>query len=59
MRLVNRVLATLLAAALAAAGLLLVVEVIVGYYLDREPWLLPHDRLYDDARSNTWSAGRS
>lgn len=55
MRLVNRVLATLLAAALVAGGLLLVVEVVIGYYLDRDPWLLPRDRWYADARDTAWS----
>ena len=55
MRLVNRLVATLLAAALMAGGILLAIEVVIGYYLDRESWLLPYDRWYREARDTTWS----
>ena len=41
MRLTNRLLSTILAGVLAAFSALVAVEIVLGYYLDRNPWLLP------------------
>lgn len=55
MRLVDRLLAIIVAFALVVGGALGAVEVALGRFLDRGPWLLPWDRWYDSARRNTWS----
>ena len=31
------------------------VEIILGYYFDRDPWLLPWDRWYRRSQELTWS----
>ena len=55
MRLVDRLLATVLAGALAAFSAIVAVEIILGYYFDRDPWLLPWDRWYRRSQELTWS----
>jgi len=55
MRLVDRLLATLLAGALAAISAIIAIEIIIGYYFDRDPWLLPWDRWYRRSQELTWS----
>ena len=55
MRVVNRVIAAVLALALLVGGLLVAVEIVVAGF-DRRPWVLPHDRWYASARLRT-SAG--
>ena len=55
MRLANRLLATLLAGALAVFSAIVAVEIILGYYFDRDPWLLPWDRWYRRSQELTWS----
>lgn len=56
MRVVNRVLAAVLALALLVGGLLVAVEIVVAGF-DRPPWVLPHDRWYVSARTRSWDAG--
>ena len=55
MRLFNRLLATLLAGALAVFSAIVAVEIILGYYFGRDPWLLPWDRWYHRSQELTWS----
>jgi hypothetical protein len=54
-RLVNRLLATLFAGALAAFSAIVAVEIILGYYFERDPWLLPWDDWYRRSREVRWS----
>jgi hypothetical protein len=54
-RLVNRVIAAVLALALLVGGLLVAVEIVVAGF-DRRPWVLPHDRWYTSARLRTWDS---
>lgn len=55
MRIANRVLATALALAVLAGGLLVAVEIVVAGF-DRRPWVLPHDDWYTNARQHSWEA---
>lgn len=55
MRLVNRVLAAVLALALLVGGLLVAVEIVVAGF-GHEPWVLPHDRWYRSARARHWDS---
>jgi uncharacterized protein DUF6286 len=55
MRIVNRVLAAVLALALLVGGLLVAVEIVVAGF-DRSPWVLPHDEWYRSARTRSWDA---
>ena len=55
MRLFNRLLATLLAGALAVFSAIFAVEIVLGYYFDRDPWLLPWDHWYRRSQELTWS----
>lgn len=55
MRLVSRVIATLVAGALAAFSALVAIEIVLGYVFDRDPWLLPWDRWNVRSRELTWS----
>ena len=55
MRVVNRVLAAVLALGLLVGGLLVAVEIVVAGF-DRRPWVLPHDRWYASARTRTWES---
>ena len=55
MRLVNRVLAAVLALGLLVGGLAVAVEIVVAGF-DRRPWVLPHDDWYRSARLRTWDS---
>jgi len=55
-RVVNRVLAAVLALGLLVGGLLVAVEIVVAGF-DRSPWVVPHDRWYSSARLRSWEAG--
>jgi hypothetical protein len=54
-RIVNRVLAAVLALALLVGGLLAAVEIVVAGF-GRKPWLVPHDRWYRSARTRSWQS---
>ena len=54
MRIVNRLLAGVVALGLLAAGLLTAVEVVTGAARGR-PFVVPWDDWYDDARRHAWS----
>ena len=55
MRIVNRVLAAVLALALLVGGLIVAVEIVVAGF-DRRPWVVPHDDWYRSARSRSWDS---
>ena len=55
MRVVNRVLAAVLALGLLVGGLLVAVEIVVAGF-GRRPWVLPHDRWYLSARQRSWES---
>lgn len=55
MRVVNRVIAAVLALALLVGGLLTAVEIVVAGF-GRKPWVLPHDRWYHSARTRSWES---
>lgn len=55
MRVVNRIVAAVLALALLVGGLLTAVEIVVAGF-DRKPWVLPHDRWYRSARARSWES---
>ena len=55
MRIVNRVLAAVLALGLLVGGLIVAVEIVVAGF-DRRPWVLPHDDWYRSARLRTWDS---
>jgi cell division protein FtsL len=54
-RIVNRVLAAVLALALLVGGLLAAVEIVVAGF-DRRPWVVPHDQWYRSARARSWNS---
>jgi hypothetical protein len=54
-RIVNRVLAAVLALALLVGGLLVAVEIVVAGF-DRTPWVVPHDQWYRSARARSWNS---
>lgn len=53
MRVVNRVLAAVLALALLVGGVLLAVEIVVAAF-GRDPWVVPHDRWYRNTLGHSW-----
>lgn len=55
MRIVNRVLAAVLALAMLVGGLLVAVEIVVAGF-DRRPWVIPHDDWYTSARARSWES---
>lgn len=55
MRVVNRVLAAVLALTLLVGGLLVAVEIVVAGF-DRRPWVLSHDHWYLSARQRSWES---
>jgi len=55
MRVLNRILAAVLALALFVGGLLVAVEIVVAAF-DRRPWVLPHDQWYRSATERSWQA---
>ena len=58
MRLVSRLVAVAVALFLAAAGVLVAVEIVVAE-LGNDPWLIPYDRWYEDGRTHDWSSAPS
>jgi Family of unknown function (DUF6286) len=54
-RTVNRIVAAVLALGLLVGGVLLTVEIILGL-AGRDPWIIPWDTWYREARQNAWSA---
>ena len=56
MRLLDRLLAAVLALAIAVLGLLAVAEIVLAH-LGRQPWLLPYDTWYRAGVRNPWSSG--
>ncbi len=55
MRVINRLVAALLALALLVGGLLVAVEIVVAGFGHR-PWVLPHDHWYRSARLRSWES---
>jgi hypothetical protein len=55
MRIVNRLLATVIAVAVAAFSAVVAVEIVLGYYFGRGPWLLPWARWHQRSRELAWS----
>lgn len=53
MRIVDRVVAAVLALALMVGGLLVAVEIVVAAF-GRHPWVLPHDRWYRSTLEHAW-----
>ena len=53
MRVVNRVLAAVLALTVLAGGVLVAVEIVVAAF-GRDPWVVPHDRWYRSVLENSW-----
>ncbi len=54
MRTVNRIVAALLALALLVGGVLVAVEIVLGL-AGRDPWIIPWDTWYRDARQHDWA----
>jgi hypothetical protein len=55
MRVVNRIVAAVVALALLVGGLLVAVEIVVAGF-DHRPWVLPHDKWYRSARTRSWES---
>ncbi len=55
MRIVSRLIALAVSLALVAGGVLVAVEIVVAE-LGWEPWVVPHDQWYEEARENAWSS---
>ena len=53
MRVVNRVVAAVLALALLVGGVLVALEIVVAAF-GRDPWVLPHDRWYRGLLDHSW-----
>lgn len=58
MRLFNRLVAVALALFLVVGCVLVAVEIVVAE-LGNDPWVIPYDRWYEDARAHDWSSGWS
>ena len=54
MRIVNRVVAAVIALALLLGGLLVAIEIFLAG-IGQGPWLIPYDEWYANARANPWS----
>jgi len=54
-RVLNRIVAAVLALALLVGGLLAAVEIVVAGF-DHRPWVLPHDHWYHSARTRSWES---
>jgi hypothetical protein len=54
MRLLNRLLAAVVAILVAGAGLLVAVEVVIAQLFKRDPWIIPYDQWLRSARRETW-----
>jgi hypothetical protein len=57
-RLTTRVCATLISLALLVMGVLVALEIVVGYYFGHDPLVLPWRDWYDGARNIAWSDRR-
>jgi hypothetical protein len=55
MRIVNRLLAAVVAILVIAAAFVVVSEVVVAQVFKRDPWIVPHDRWLRSARQDTWA----
>ncbi len=55
MRIVNRVIAAILALALIFLGFLVAAEIVLAALGRTDPWVLPFDRLYRWGRGHVWS----
>lgn len=55
MKILDRLVAVLLALALTAGGVLLAVEIALAA-AGRDPWLVPYDDWYDVGRRNSWDS---
>lgn len=55
MRIGNRVVAAVVAAALIVGGLVVAAEVFIAQVLKREPWIVPYDDWLDSAQRTTWA----
>jgi hypothetical protein len=58
MRTLNRVLAVVIALALATLGVLVVAEIIHAAVNEREPLVLPYERLARFGHDHTWDSGQ-
>ena len=58
MRIVNRVVAAVLALALLVGGVLVAVEIVVAAF-GRDPWVVPHDGWYRGVLEHSWDDGAS
>ncbi len=56
MRTADRVLSAVFGLALFVGGLVIAVEIAVGF-VGGDPWILPSREWYRDARSNAWNSG--
>lgn len=54
MRVLDRVLSAVLGLVLLVGGLVVAIEIVLAA-LGRSPWLVPHDRWADSARTTPWS----
>ncbi len=54
MRTVNRIVAALVALAFLVGGVLVAVEIVLGL-AGRDPWIIPWDAWYRDARQHDWA----
>jgi hypothetical protein len=55
MRVVNRLLAAVVAILVIAAAFVVVVEVVVAQVAKRDPWIVPYDQWLESAQQNTWA----
>ena len=55
MRIFSRLLALAVSLALVVGGVLVAIEIVVAE-LGGDPWVIPYDRWYDEARENAWSS---
>ncbi len=55
MRVVNRIVAALVALATLVGGILVAVEIVVAGF-GRRPWVVPYDRWYRSARLRSWES---
>lgn len=53
MRIVNRIVAAVLALALLVGGVVVAAEIVVAAF-GRDPWVLPHDRWYRSTLQHRW-----
>ncbi len=55
MRIASRLIALAVSLALVVGGVLVAVEIVIAE-LGGEPWVVPYDQWYEEARGNAWSA---